>query len=80
MERKKQVSESGDFYMAKSEWKKYMLGGKIQEQTKLLEKMKWISCTIKTYSTKPYKCEQYSINLYWLILLTHLTADFDFES
>jgi len=80
MSRKKQVKESGDFYMTKATWEKYMLGGRIKEQTKLLEKMGWIKCCIKTYSTKPYKREHYSINLPYLILLAQLTSDLVFES
>jgi len=79
MSRKKQVEQSGDFYMSKATWVKYMLGGKVKEQTKLLEKMGWLKTSIKTYSTKPYKREHFSINLGNLILLEQWAESFESE-
>lgn len=79
MSRKKQVAQSGDFYMSAATWQKYMLGGKIKKQVELLEKMDWIKCCIKTYSTKPYKREHYSINLFKLILLEPWAMSFESE-
>lgn len=79
MVRHKRVKQNDDFYMPKWKWRKYMLGGKIQEQTKMLEKMGWIDCHIKTYSTKPFKREHYSINLDMLIWLYSCIKNFESE-
>ena len=52
------------------QWKwhdKYMLGGKVQKQVKLLEKMGWIYRDIKKFSQPPYKREFYAISIVKLI-------------
>ena len=66
--RYKNVQENDFFYMPQWKWHdKYMLGGKVQKQVKLLEKMGWIYRDIKKFSQPPYKREFYAISIVKLI-------------
>ena len=66
--RYKNVQENDFFYMPQWKWHdKYMLGGKVQKQVKLLEKMGWIYRDIKKFSQPSYKREVYAISIVKLI-------------
>ena len=77
--RYKNVQENDFFYMPQWKWRKYMLGGKIQKQVKLLEKMGWIHCCIKTFSQPPYKRELYAISIVKLIQMRTESKNFQSE-
>lgn len=78
--RYKNVQESDFFYMPQWKWHdKYMLGGKVQKQVKLLEKMGWIFCDIKKFSQPPYKREFYAISIVKLIQMRNNSKNFQSE-
>lgn len=74
------VKENDFFYMPQWKWHdKYMLGGKVQKQVKLLEKMGWIYCRIETFSKPPYKREFYAISIVKLIQMCANCKNFQSE-
>ena len=76
----KNVEENDFFYMPQWKWHdKYMLGGKVQKQVKLLEKMGWIYRDIKKFSQPPYKREFYSISIVKLIQMCANSKHFQSE-
>lgn len=78
--RYKTVQENDFFYMPQWKWHdKYMLGGKVQKQVKLLEKMGWIYCCIKKFSQPPYKREFYAISIVKLIQMCANCKNFQSE-
>ena len=80
LHRYKNVEENDFFYMPQWKWHdKYMLGGKVQRQVKLLEKMGWIYCRVDTFSKPPYKRELYSISLVKLIQMSAASKNFQSE-
>lgn len=75
--RYKIVQENDFFYIPQWKWReKYMLGGKIKEHVKLLEKMGWIYRCIKTFPSPPYKREYYAISIVNLIKLYKKSKNF----
>jgi len=80
LHRYKNVEENDFFYMPQWKWHdKYMLGGKVQRQVKLLEKMGWIYCRVDTFSKPPYKRELYAISLVKLIQMSAASKNFQSE-
>lgn len=79
LQRYKNVEENDFFYMPQWKWRKYMLGGKIQKQVKLLEKMGWIYRDIKNFSQPPYKREFYAISIVKLIQMRVNSKNFQSE-
>lgn len=78
--RYKNVQKNDFFYMPQWKWHdKYMLGGKVQKQVKLLEKMGWIYCDIKKFSQPPYKREFYAISIVKLIQMCANSKNFQSE-
>lgn len=75
----KNVEENDFFYMPLWKWRKYMLGGKVQKQVKLLEKMGWIYRNIKKFSQPPYKREFYAISIVNLIQMCANSKNFQSE-
>lgn len=80
LHRYKNVQENDFFYMPQWKWHdKYMLGGKVQRQVKLLEKMGWIYCRVETFSKSPYKREFYAISLVNLVQMSKASKNFKSE-
>ena len=64
------------------QWKwhdKYMIGGKVQKQVKLLEKMGWIYYRVETFSQPPYKRECYAISIVKLYQMRSNCKNFQSE-
>lgn len=78
--RYKNVQDDDFFYMPQWKWRdKYMIGGKVQKQVKLLEKMGWIYCQVKKFSQPPYKREFYAISIVKLIQMCANSKNFQSE-
>jgi len=63
MSGRKQVRDSdGEFYMTRWKWnERYYIGGKVKNQTKILEEMGWIESRIKVFTPESRR-ELFRIN------------------